>query len=323
MASGLPVANDKALAGEEPDQDAADQAGAGRAAIASTSPMPTPASSSTLPISPGRISTCARAAISGTTPPNGWVPSFCPWRNHRLRQNSAVAGDQRNRAVVAGGFKAEDQRHRRGHCPMAARFTRGRRWIAPDRPLRLGTRGSPLALAQARAAAAALLTANGWDDGAVEIVSMVTTGDRVKDRPLAELGGKMLWTKELDRALLAGDVDACGPFDEGCRERAARPSSVRRRACSPRADVRDRLIGAESPRRPAAWAPTIGTSSPRRAAQLRRAPPRCFAIEPFRGNVRDPARRSSPRARFPKRPCSPPLGSTGSASRPGTRLRPS
>src|SRR6476659_7444268 len=75
--------------------------------------------------------------------------------------------------------------------------------------LRLGTRGSPLALAQARKVAAAIETAQRWPDGWVQIVEIKTTGDQVQDRPLAEIGGKGLWTKELDRALLEGEVDFC------------------------------------------------------------------------------------------------------------------
>src|ERR671921_487343 len=76
-----------------------------------------------------------------------------------------------------------------------------------DFPLRLGTRGSPLALAQARMAAAALCAAHGWDEEAIEIVPVTTTGDRIQDRPLAEVGGKALWTKELDRCLVEGRTD--------------------------------------------------------------------------------------------------------------------
>ena len=75
--------------------------------------------------------------------------------------------------------------------------------------LRLGTRGSPLALAQARKVAAAIETSQRWPDGWVQIVEITTTGDKVQDRPLAEIGGKALWTKELDRALLDGEVDFC------------------------------------------------------------------------------------------------------------------
>jgi hydroxymethylbilane synthase len=75
------------------------------------------------------------------------------------------------------------------------------------RPLRLGTRGSPLALAQAHLVADALRAAHGWSVEAVEIVPITTTGDVVQDRPLAEIGGKWLWTKELDRCLLDGRTD--------------------------------------------------------------------------------------------------------------------
>ena len=76
-----------------------------------------------------------------------------------------------------------------------------------DRPLRLGTRGSPLALAQARMTARALCDTHGWPDSAVAIVTVQTSGDRIQDRALAEIGGKALWTKELDRALAEGDID--------------------------------------------------------------------------------------------------------------------
>jgi len=82
--------------------------------------------------------------------------------------------------------------------------------------LRLGTRGSPLALAQARKVAAAIETAQRWPDGWVQIVEIRTTGDKVQDRPLAEVGGKGLWTKELDRALIDGEVDFCVHSNEGC-----------------------------------------------------------------------------------------------------------
>jgi hydroxymethylbilane synthase len=58
----------------------------------------------------------------------------------------------------------------------------------------LGTRGSPLALAQARMTARALEQAHGWARGAVRIVTVRTSGDRIQDRPLAEVGGKALWT---------------------------------------------------------------------------------------------------------------------------------
>ena len=81
-----------------------------------------------------------------------------------------------------------------------------------ERPLRLGTRGSPLALAQARMVADALCAAHGWPSQAIEIVPITTTGDMIQDRPLAEVGGKALWTKELDRCL--GDRRQHGRADQ-------------------------------------------------------------------------------------------------------------
>ena len=74
-------------------------------------------------------------------------------------------------------------------------------------PLTLGTRGSPLALAQANLTAAALEEAHGWARGTVRIVPVRTSGDRIQDRPLSEAGGKGLFTKEIEDALLAGRID--------------------------------------------------------------------------------------------------------------------
>jgi len=147
--------------------------------------------------------------------------------------------------------------------------------------LRLGTRGSPLALAQARKVAAAIETAQRWPDGWVQIVEITTTGDEVTDRPLAEIGGKALWTKELDRALLAGEVDFCVHSMKDVE--SIRPKEIHIAAVRPRGDVRDRIVGAESidALKPGA---VVGTSSPRRAAQLLRLRPD-LKIVPFRGNV--------------------------------------
>jgi hydroxymethylbilane synthase len=147
--------------------------------------------------------------------------------------------------------------------------------------LRLGTRGSALALAQARKVAAAIETAQRWHDGFVEIVPITTTGDKVQDRPLAEIGGKALWTKELDRALLAGDVDFCVHSMKDVE--SERPAEIHIAAVRPRGDVRDRIIGAESIDQLKQGA-VVGTSSPRRAAQVRRLRPD-VRIVPIRGNV--------------------------------------
>ena len=73
----------------------------------------------------------------------------------------------------------------------------------------LGTRGSKLALAQAHKVASALEVANRWPANFIEIQAIKTSGDEIRDRPLADIGGKALWTKELDRALLERKVDFC------------------------------------------------------------------------------------------------------------------
>src|SRR5438309_3761124 len=147
--------------------------------------------------------------------------------------------------------------------------------------LKLGTRGSALALAQARKVAAAIETAQRWPEGYVELVTVTTTGDKVQDRPLYELGGKALWTKELDRALLDGDVDFCVHSMKDVE--SIRPDGIHIAAVRPRGDVRDRLVGAESIDKLKQGA-RVGTSSPRRTAQLRRLRPD-LEIVSIRGNV--------------------------------------
>ena len=148
-------------------------------------------------------------------------------------------------------------------------------------PLRLGTRGSPLALVQAGLVAAALRAAHGLTVADIAITPIRTTGDRVQDRPLADIGGKALWTKELDHALIEGGIDFAVHSMKDVE--TIRPDEVVIAAMLPRADVRDRLIGAASL---AALPPDarVGSASPRRAAQVRRARPD-VAIVPFRGNV--------------------------------------
>jgi hydroxymethylbilane synthase len=145
----------------------------------------------------------------------------------------------------------------------------------------IGSRGSPLAMTQARMVAAALELAHGWPAGSVPILPVKTSGDRIQDRPLAEVGGKALWTKELDLALLAGEID-CSVHSMKDVE-SDRPDTLVIAAMLPRADVRDRLIGAASiaslPR-----GAVVGTSSPRRAAQLNRLRPD-LRITSIRGNV--------------------------------------
>ena len=144
--------------------------------------------------------------------------------------------------------------------------------------LRIGTRGSPLALAQAQMVAAALREKCGVG---TELVPITTTGDVIQDRALAEVGGKALWTKELDRALAEGRTDLSVHSMKDVE--TVRPATLVIAAMLARADTRDRLIGAASLDALPEGA-RIGTSSPRRTAQLlaRRPDLRCAII---RGNV--------------------------------------
>jgi hydroxymethylbilane synthase len=148
-----------------------------------------------------------------------------------------------------------------------------------DRPLRLGTRRSPLAMAQAHEARDRLMAAH--PGLTIEILPVLASGDKIQDRPLAEIGGKALWTKELDTALQSGEIDFAVHSAKDVE--TLRPAAIAIAAVLPRADVRDVLVGAGSI---AALPPgaRIGTSAPRRAAQLLHARPDC-RIVPFRGNV--------------------------------------
>jgi hydroxymethylbilane synthase len=134
---------------------------------------------------------------------------------------------------------------------------------------------------QARKIASALEVAERWPAGHVEIVAIVTTGDRIADRPLAEFGGKGLWTKEIDAALLAGDIDFTVHSMKDVE--VDRPAEIRLAAIRPRMHLQDKLIGAASIDDLKNGA-LVGTSSPRRAAQLLALRPD-LKIVPIRGNV--------------------------------------
>ncbi len=134
---------------------------------------------------------------------------------------------------------------------------------------------------QARKIASALEVVERWPAGHVEIVPIVTSGDRIADRPLADVGGKGLWTKEIDAALLAGDVDFAVHSMKDVE--VVRPVEIRLAAIRPRVYLQDKLIGAASLDELRQGA-VVGTSSPRRAAQLLAARPD-LKIVPIRGNV--------------------------------------
>jgi hydroxymethylbilane synthase len=143
-------------------------------------------------------------------------------------------------------------------------------------PLRLGTRGSALALWQANAVAA-LLARHGR---ATEIVTIRTTGDRIQDRPLSEAGGKGLFVKELEDALLSGAIDLAVHSAKDMSVTLAPGLAVA--AVLPREDSRDALVLRQGETLTATA--TIGTGSIRRSSQLAvRMPAARFA--PIRGNV--------------------------------------
>lgn len=149
--------------------------------------------------------------------------------------------------------------------------------------LRIGTRGSPLALAQAEETRLRLETAFPELAGRIAIETISTTGDRVQDRPLAEIGGKGLFTKEIDEAQLEGRVDIAVHSMKDVATRL--PDGLVLAALLPREDVRDALISTKG--RSLAELPegaVIGSASLRRAAQILRRRPD-LSVVPFRGNV--------------------------------------
>ncbi|HZA01943.1 MAG TPA: hydroxymethylbilane synthase [Hyphomicrobiaceae bacterium] len=149
--------------------------------------------------------------------------------------------------------------------------------------IRIGTRGSPLALAQAHEVRQRLQIAHGLANSDLEIRTIRTSGDRIQDRPLSEVGGKGLFTKEIEEGLLSGGIDLAVHSTKDMQ--TVLPSGLTISAVLPREDVRDAFISikyvslADLP--PAA---TVGTSSLRRQAQVRRLRPDLQTIE-FRGNV--------------------------------------
>ena len=150
-------------------------------------------------------------------------------------------------------------------------------------PLRIGTRGSPLALVQARTVRARLAAATGVDEGAIELVIIRTSGDAIQDRPLAEVGGKGLFTKEIEEALLNDRIDLAVHSAKDMPT-FSQPGLILA-ACLEREDPRDVFISrkaaslAELPQ-----GATLGTASLRRQAIAKRAR-RDLRVTPLRGNV--------------------------------------
>lgn len=149
--------------------------------------------------------------------------------------------------------------------------------------LRIGTRGSPLALAQAYEVRERLSKAHGVDPDRFDIVIFKTTGDRVLDRPLAEIGGKGLFTKELEDALLSNQIDLAVHSMKDMQ--TLLPDGLTLGATLPREDVRDALVSLQHKSIAAIPAgSTVGSSSLRRQAQLLNMRPDLTVVG-FRGNV--------------------------------------
>ena len=154
---------------------------------------------------------------------------------------------------------------------------------SPASPLRIGTRGSPLALAQAHETRARLMAAHDLPEDAFAIHPIKTTGDRVQDRALKEIGGKGLFTREIEDALLDGTIDIAVHSMKDMP--TLQPGGLLIDCYLPREDVRDAFVStafaslADLP--PGA---TVGSSSLRRRAQLAQRRPDLRLVE-FRGNV--------------------------------------
>src|SRR5690606_25185395 len=149
--------------------------------------------------------------------------------------------------------------------------------------LRIGTRASPLALAQAHEARDRLMAAHGLPAEAFEIVPMTTTGDSIRDRPLSQAGGKGLFTKELEEGLLSGRIDIAVHSSKDMPTQL--PRGLELSCFLEREDVRDCLIGKTAATLEAMPSgAVIGSSSLRRQALIRALRPDLRVIM-FRGNV--------------------------------------
>jgi hydroxymethylbilane synthase len=148
---------------------------------------------------------------------------------------------------------------------------------------RIGTRGSPLALAQAHMVQAHLAAAHGVPKEAVEIHVIKTTGDAIQDRPLSEVGGKGLFTKEIEQALLDNEIDLAVHSSKDMV--TVLPPGLVLAACLEREDPRDALVSlkaksiAELPQ-----GATMGSASLRRQAQIKLMRPDINVVS-LRGNV--------------------------------------
>src|SRR5665213_590897 len=234
-------------------------------------------------------STWARAAISGTTPPNAACSLTCD----RMILDRILPRPAASRPTTAAAVSSQVVSMPRTIISLSgppfytvgalkgALASRGN--MTQSGPLRIGTRGSPLALVQARMVAARLAAALGKGEDAFELIVVRTSGDVIQDRSLAEEGGKGLFTKEIEDALLDGRIDCA---IHSLKDMPAQgPAGLVIAAIPQREDPRDAFLSANFADLAALPAGArLGTASLRRAAQaLHRRPD--LAIVPLRGNV--------------------------------------
>lgn len=154
---------------------------------------------------------------------------------------------------------------------------------SPASPLRIGTRGSPLAMAQAYETRARLMAAFDLPEAAFEIVVIKVTGDMIQDRALKEIGGKGLFTREIEEAMLDGSIHIAVHSMKDMP--VEQPEGLILDTYLPREDVRDAFVSlGEGGIIDLPQGATVGTSSLRRRAQLLHRRPDLNIVE-FRGNV--------------------------------------
>ncbi|OCP11061.1 MULTISPECIES: hydroxymethylbilane synthase [unclassified Ensifer] len=151
------------------------------------------------------------------------------------------------------------------------------------KPFRIGTRGSPLALAQAHETRDRLAAVHGLPPEMFEVVILSTKGDRITDRSLAEIGGKGLFTEEIEQQLLSAELDFAVHSSKDMPTKL--PDGLCLSAFLPREDVRDAFIGRTAPKlMELPEGATVGSSSLRRQALIRRLRPDINVIT-YRGQV--------------------------------------
>ncbi len=215
---------------------------------------------------------------------------------HDVRQHIGmslrIALDNRGGGLVAACFDAEDaQKGNHEACSLIAMEPKpvyensGNNGTErmQTKPFRIGTRGSPLALAQAHEARDRLMAAHHLPEEMFEIVVLSTKGDRITDRPLGEIGGKGLFTEELEQKLVSAELDFAVHSTKDMPTHL--PDGLHLAAYLPREDIRDAVVGRTAPKLiDLPHGATVGSSSLRRQALIRRMRPDINVIT-FRGSV--------------------------------------